>query len=299
MRNISDMNFDLKQLRSFLEVLNENSFTRASRRLKVGQATISHHISQLEKALGVTLINRTARDVSVTAEGKIFQAFCEKLFKNVEGILSDLDRGVMAGMTRIAASTIPAAYILPPVLAEVKERFPGITCRLMVADSREAVEMVKDGSADLGIVGNEYRHPSLRFVPFFTDTIVLVGPKGYPARVDMEDLVRFPFIVREPGSGTRRSSEEVLGEHGITPSLLTAVLECSSTECIKESVIAGLGVSFVSALAIAKEKKAKTLTVIAVKGLEIGRSLYFVHTLSKQLQRPAQLLLDSLLDFGK
>ncbi len=245
------------------------------------------------------LINRTARDVSVTPEGKLFQSFCEKLFKNIESVVSDLDRGATAGTTRIAASTIPSAYILPGILASVKREFPGITYRLQVADSREAVEMVKEGSADIGIVGKEYRHPAVVFTPFCTDEIVLVGPKGYPPGIGLEDLAGMPFIIRDAGSGTRKSSEEALGRHGITPSALQVVLECSSTESIKESIAAGLGVSFLSRLAVDKEKKSKSLTVIQVKGLEIRRSFYFVHPGSRQLPRPAQLLLDSLLEFGK
>jgi DNA-binding transcriptional LysR family regulator len=299
MKKRTELNFDLKQLRSFLAVLNENSFTRASRKLKVGQATISHHIIQLEKALGVKLLNRTARDVSVTEEGKIFQAFCEKLFKNIETAVADLDRGIPAGTTRIAASTIPASYILPKILASVKREFPGITYRLQVTDSREAVEMVKEGSADVGIVGKEYRHPSLVYTPVCMDEIMLAGPKGAPARIEPADLVRMPFIIREAGSGTRKNSEEALGRHGITPSALQVVLECSSTECIKEAIAAGLGVSFLSRLAVEQEKRAKSLTLIRVDGLDIRRSFFFVHNVSRQLTRPAQLLLDSLLDFGK
>jgi LysR family transcriptional regulator, low CO2-responsive transcriptional regulator len=299
MKKRPELNFDLKQLRSFLEVLSENSFTRASRKLKVGQATISHHIMQLEKAFGVKLINRTARDVSVTDEGKLFQSFCEKLFKNIESVVTDLDRGVPAGTTRIASSTIPAAYILPGILASVKREFPGITYRLQVTDSREAVEMVKEGSADIGIVGKEYRHPSLAYTPVCTDEIVLVGPKGSPARIGTAELLKMPLIIREAGSGTRKTCEEALGRLGITPSALQVVLECSSTESIKESIAAGLGASFLSRLAVEKEKKSKLLVVMQVEELEIRRSFYFVHPGSRQLPRPAQLLLDSLLEFGK
>ncbi len=299
MKKRAEMNFDLKQLRSFLEVLAENSFTRASRKLKVGQATISHHIGQLEKELGVKLINRTAREVSATGEGKIFQAFCEKLFKNVETVMSDLDRGVTAVITRIAASTIPSAYILPKKLAAVKKEFPGVIYRLQVTDSREAVEMVKDGSADVGIVGKEYRHPGLSYTPICDDEIVLVGPKGSPAEIGVEDIVRMPLIIREAGSGTRKSCEEALGRHGITPSALQVVLESSSTESIKESIAAGLGMSFLSRLAVEREKKSKSLAVIGVKGLDIRRSFYFVRPGSRQLHRPAQLLFDSLVEFGK
>lgn len=299
MKKRAEMNFDLKQLRSFLEVLAENSFTRASRKLKVGQATISHHIGQLEKELGVKLINRTAREVSATGEGRIFQAFCEKLFKNVEGVMSDLDRGAAAVTTRIAASTIPAAYILPTILASVKKELPEVTYRLQVTDSREAVEMVKEGSADVGIVGKEYRHPGLSYTPVCADEIVLVGPKGSPAQIGVKDIVRMPLIIREAGSGTRKSCEEALGRRGITPSALQVVLECSSTEGIKESIAAGLGMSFLSRLAVEHERKSKSLALIGVKGLDIRRSFYFVCPGNKQLPRPAQLLFDSLVTFGK
>jgi DNA-binding transcriptional LysR family regulator len=299
LKKISELNFDLKQLRSFLEVLNENSFTRASRKLKVGQATISHHIGQLEKTLGVKLVNRTARDVSATEEGKIFLAFCEKIFKNIETLTSDFDRGALAGLTRIAASTIPAAYILPKILAAVKQQFPAITYRLEVADSREAVEMVKEGRADVGIVGKEYKHPSLVYKAVCRDDIVLVGPKGFPGRVTVKDLVRLPFIIRESGSGTRKSAEEVLARHGITTSYLQTVLECSSTEGIKESIAAGLGVSFISKMAVSRETKQKKIKIIEVDGLSINRSFYFVYSSTRHLMRPAALLFESLLEFGK
>lgn len=299
MKKKADLNFDLKQLRSFMEVLNGNSFTLASRKLRVGQATISHHIMQLEKSLGVKLINRTAREVSATEEGRVFRSFCEKLFKNIESVTAEFDRGVHAGITRIAASSVPAAYILPGILAAVKRKFPGVTYRLQVTDSREAVEMVKEGSADVGIVGKEYRHPSLEYTPVCGDEIVLAGPKGSPSRISPAELTGMPFIIREAGSGTRKNSEEALGRQGITPSALQVVLESSSTECIRESIMAGLGVSFLSRFAVEQGKGAKTLAVIRVEGLDIRRSFYFVRNAGRQLPGAAQLLLDSLLGFGK
>lgn len=296
MKKIKDFNYDLKQLRSFLEVLNENSFTRASRKLRVGQATVSHHIGLLEKVLGVKLIDRTAHGIAVTEEGKLFRAYCEKVFRDIEDLRSELSAGALAGVTTIAASTIPSAYLLPGVLAEAKKKFPGIAYRLAVADSREAVEMVKEGGADAGIVGTEYRHPSLVFTPVCRDDIVLIAPGGYPARVKIQDLVSMPFIIREQGSGTRRAYEESLAGRGILPSALQSVMECSTTEAIKESVAAGLGVSFVSRLAIAREIKAQAFHVIAVDGLAIKRSFFFVHSGIRRLQRPGELLLELLIE---
>ncbi len=294
-----DLNFDLKQLRSFIAVLHESSFTRASRKLKLGQATISHHIGQLEKALGVKLVNRTARDVSATEEGKIFFAVCEKLFKNIEALASDFEKGALIGLVRIAASTIPAAYILPKILARVKQKLPSITYRLEVTDSREAVEMVKEGRADAGVVGKEYKHASLRYTPVCRDDIVLIGPREFPDRIKLEHITQLPFIMREPGSGTRRCAEEALAKHGIITSHLQTVLECSSTEGIKESVAAGLGVSFVSRMAVSHEARQKNLKVIEVDRLKISRYFYFVHSSTKDMMRPAAALLESLLEFAK
>ncbi|OHD63640.1 MAG: hypothetical protein A2176_05770 [Spirochaetes bacterium RBG_13_51_14] len=299
MKRIAELNFDLKQLRSFLEVLNENSFTRASRKLKVGQATISHHISQLEKALGVTLINRAGRDISVTPAGKIFRAFCEKTFTSVDALASDLGKGIPPGVTCIAASTIPAAYLLPKILVAANRECPGAVYRLVVADSRESVEMVKEGRADIGIVGKEYRHSSLSYTPVCRDEIVLVGPRSCPDRVAVADLPRMPFIIREPGSGTRKTCEEELGRHGIAPSVMRVVMECSSTEGIKESIAAGMGVSFISRLAVSREIGLNVLKIIDVSGLSISRSFYFVRTGSKGLTRSGTLILDLLTGFGK
>jgi DNA-binding transcriptional LysR family regulator len=282
-----------------MAVLHESSFTRASRRLKLGQATISHHIGQLEKTMGVKLVNRTARDVSATGEGKILLSFCEKLFKSIESLISDFDEGALTGLIRIAASTIPAAYILPKILAGVKRQFPSISYRLEVTDSREAVEMVKEGRADVGIVGKEYKHASLTFRPVCRDDIVLIGPKVFPDQITVEDITRLPFIQREPGSGTRRCAEEALAKHGVMTSHLQTVLECSSTEGIKGSVASGLGISFVSKMAISDGTRQKNIKIIVVDHLKISRSFYFVHSSTKHLSRPIAFLLESLLEYAK
>jgi DNA-binding transcriptional LysR family regulator len=290
------MNYDLKQLRSFLEVLSESSFTRAARKLRVGQATVSNHVGQLEAMLGVTLIKRTAHDIAVTEEGKIFRAYCEKVFRDIEALEADIAAGVPAGVTTIAASTIPSAYIIPKVLAEAKKRSPDFTYRLSVADSREAVGMVKEGAADAGIVGTEYRHPSLVFTPVARDEIVLIAPRGFPARTSVKGIPSLPLIVREQGSGTRRALEEALAGSGIQPSALQVVMECTTTEAVKESVAAGLGASFVSRMAISREIKSRAFHVVDVEGLAINRSFYFVQSGKRRIQRPAALLLELLLE---
>ena len=289
-------NFDVKQLQSFLEVLNQGSFTRASRKLKVGQATISHHIGQLEKTLGVRLINRTARGISITDQGKAFEAFCRALFRGMEVLADELSGEAVMGPAVVAASTIPAAYILPPCLAGMKKRHPGAIFRVEVTGSREGVEMVKEGSADIGIVGKEYRHRSLVFTPLCDDEIVLVAPARFSDRISASDVAELPLIVREPGSGTRKSAEEALGRLGILPSSLRMVMECSSTEAIRESIAAGIGVSFISRRAVESSLKQKRVKIVEVKGLAIRRSFFSVHSTGRALPRSARMLLECLIE---
>ena len=293
-----ELNFDLKELRSFLAVIEEKGFTRASRRLKVGQATISHHIRTLEKSLGVGLIVRSARGIAITAQGKIFREFCEGLFKRIDGLEHEFSAETPAAITRIAASTIPATYILPAALARIKKQKPDLVYRLEVSDSREAIEKVKEGEAELGVVGKEYRHPALEFTPFIRDEVVLAGPIGYPNRVSVSEMARLPFIFREPGSGTRNASEQALSRFKVIPSALNVVMECSSTEGILESISAGLGVSFVSRLALAGRLSGNSLMIIAVDGLQINRDLFIVSVKNRQLTLPGKLLVAALTDPG-
>lgn len=298
MKKNREMNFDLKELRSFIAVIEENGFTRASRRLKVGQATISHHMRSLENSLGVRLIIRNARGISVTDQGKLFRNFCEELFKSLDELTAGLSAEIPAGKTRIAASTIPATFLLPAVLARIKKKYPDLLYRLEVTDSREAVEMVKEGVAEIGIVGKEYRNPTLEFTPIFHDELVLAGPAGYPERVTVSEMVRMPFIVRDAGSGTRNAYELALSRLKIIPSNLDVVMECSGTEGILEAIAAGLGVSFVSRLALSGRLAAHALKIIAVDELQIKRDLFIVAVKSRQLSRPGKLLVEMLTESG-
>jgi DNA-binding transcriptional LysR family regulator len=173
------------------------------------------------------------------------------------------------------------------------KRHPEAFFRIEVTDSREAVEMVKEGRADIGIVGKEYRHRSLVFSPLCDDEIVLVAPTGFPDRITPADVAGIPLIVREPGSGTRKTTEEALGRHGIVPSSLRVVMECSSTECIRESIASGIGASFISGRAVESAVKQKRMKIIEVKKLVIRRSFFSVHSAGRTLPRSARALLNA------
>jgi len=269
-----DVNFDLKQLRSFLEIMQENSFTKASRKLKIGQATISHHIQHLEEMLGVSLFDRNSKNVSLTPEGGIVKEFAENLFHDFEALQQRLCGEIFGGTLHIAASTIPAAYLLPEIIADMKS--PDIHFTVAASDSREAIELVKEGKADMGIVGRRVQHPSLAWSHIYSDEIVLASPPDAPDRIRRDELLELPIISREKGSGTRNAAEGFLASLDILPSDLKIVYECTSTDGVKESVIKGIGYAFISRLAIERELDLGLLKTVSLKGLPVKRDFYMV-----------------------
>ncbi len=290
-----ELNFDLKQIKSYLTVLEEKSFTKASRRLKLGQATISNHILLLEEGLGVSLIRRSSKDFSVTRDGLVFKEFCERMLADLEETRASFAREDFPGIVRIASSTIPSAYILPRLLGGLRSVSPETLFRVEISDSREVIEKVKEGVVDAGISGKMWKHPSLVYHKIQTDEIVLVtSDREYPEMIGIEVLKELPLISREKGSGTRDHYETVLSQKGILPSELKTVLECSTSESVKEGVLAGMGMAFLSRLAIERELALKLIRIVKVKGLAMKRDFYLVHMKNRSLTVPVKLLLSSI-----
>jgi DNA-binding transcriptional LysR family regulator len=251
----------------------------------------------VEKMLGVKLINRNSQDFSLTDEGRIFVKFCNKIMKDIDGLKSDIQAGTFGGVINIISSSIPGGYILPEILSGFKKKEKdGVYFKLEIGNSREAVEKIKQGEADMAIVGREIRHPSLTYTKIFEDRIVLVAGKDYTGSVKVTDLRTIPLILRESGSGTKNAAEIYLNQLDIIPSELNIVMECSSPEGIKEGVIKGLGLAFISKLAIEDDVKSGKLRILDIKGLDIKRDFFLVTSNVKSLHEPAGRLVSYILE---
>jgi DNA-binding transcriptional LysR family regulator len=292
--NFKDFNFDLKQLRSFIEVINEKSFTNASRNLKVSQASISHQIGQLEKMLGVKLIHRTSQDFSLTSEGKVFSRFCDKIMKDINSLKSDIQAGTFGGVVNIVSSSIPGTYIVPQLISSVCDGKNGIFFRVEILNSRETIERIKQGEADLGITGKELKHPSLNFIKIMRDDIVLIAHPDFKDIRDINDLRSIPLVTRESGSGTKTITENHLQEHGIIPSELNVIMECTSSEAVREAVINKIGYGFLSKIAIERDLKLGKVKIIKLKDLNIERHFYLVTSKAKVLTEPASRFVEMI-----
>ncbi len=290
----AELNFDLKQLRSFLTIVGEKSFTRASRKLKIGQSTISHQMAQLEEVLGIRLFNRAGKELHLTDDGRIFVEFAENLLESVEKLKTGLGSRIPGTAVRVSASSIPSTYILPEIVAEIYRENPDYSYTVETANSREAIELVKEGSVEAGIVGKKIAFPGLKFTRCFSDEILLIGPPEGKKSIPMDKLKSLPLINRERGSGTRDACEKALNAGGILPSDLNIVYQCSSSEGAKQAVMAGMGYSFISSLAMGDEEGPRRFQVHRVEGLKIKRDFYVVFSDKRRLSEQAEVFVEKL-----
>jgi DNA-binding transcriptional LysR family regulator len=187
-------------------------------------------------------------------------------------------QGKIKGRLTIGGSTIPGGYILPPILGRFKKAYPEVTVTLIEGDSSGIVQRVVEGDIELGIVGTLVNEPRLVQKKFMDDEMFLFVPADHKwatgGPVTVEDLATEPFVMREAGSGTRKSMERLLDKSGHWLGSFHVVAEMGSTEAIRQAIKTGVGVSILSECAVTDELAAGTLKKVRIKGLSFRRSFY-------------------------
>ena len=275
---------NMLQLESLVLLVEERSFSRAARRMYLSQPSLTKHIRNLEEALGAKVVNRASRAFTLTPEGRVVYDYARRILKLREEAMDRVARARQseAGDIRVAASTIPATYILPAAIAGFREKFPEIRTAVRAADSSEVIETVLDNGAEIGFIGKKSAGAKLVDEPLWRDRMVLAVPSAHPwakrRSVRLRDIEREPFVIRERGSGTREAFERCLAEAGKTDlSRLHVVAEMGSSEAVKEAVIAGVGVSVLSLHAIRREVKSGVLAALSVEGCPIERHFHLIY----------------------
>jgi DNA-binding transcriptional LysR family regulator len=278
-----DFFIDFRHLETFCRVAELKSFSRAADDLFLTQPTLSGHILSLEKSLSLRFFDRTGREVRLTKAGEVFLRYASKILtirKDLLNAMSEFSQGIR-GELSLGASTIPGEYLLPKLIGDFKRVHPHFTLSLKIADTKEIIEYVSQGSVEFGMIGAKVNHPSLHYEKYEDDQIVVVAPSDHPLarkkRVDWEDLLKEPWITREEGSGTQMAVERALRKKGKTLKTFNVATEMGSTSSMKEGVKAGLGFAFISARAAEEEINQGLLSRIAVEGMEpISRQIYIV-----------------------
>ncbi len=286
---------ELRQLRGFVMVASCGSFSRAADDLNLTQPAVTTQIQALERELGIRLLERLPHHVLLTPAGERLLPYARGLLNLEEEALRAVAelKGLQSGCLRIGASPTIGSYLLPGMLSEFRRRYPGIRVIAEIAPTQRVVEALETHALDLGLVEAPVSSAVLAVDPFLTDELVLVVPAGHPwARrrsVHPNELAEQALVGREPTSGTRLLLDERLRSLGVE---ITPSMELGATEAIKNAVVAGLGIAFLSRLAIQSEERLGTVSVLPVEGLDLHRPLYCVQHRQRYVMPATRAFLD-------
>lgn len=284
---------NLKQLEAFVQVSESGNFSKAAKELFLTQPTISAHISSLEKELNVRLFIRNTKEVSLSDDGKDLYRYAKQITDLEKAIeerfYMDSDDG--KHFITIAASTIPAQYLLPKILMCYRERYPKEQIKIMETDSSEVVTQVVDHMVDVGFTGTVLEKKHCKYIPFYKDELAVITPDTPEYRIlkeqnrdDIDWIKRKPLILREEGSGTRKEAEKQLKSAGISMETLDIVASIANQETIKKSVKQGMGITVLSRLAAEDEDG---LLIFPIPGADEGRDINLVYNKNYQMTRSA------------
>ena len=272
---------DLKQLRSFVAVVDCRSFTRAAEKLYLSQPTISTHIRMLEEEFSASFIVRTTKSIEVTPRGMELYDCARNMLALQDNLLrhwSAQDRPIL----QLGASTIPSAYILPELLPAYRLQQSDVLFDIRQSDSQGVIDGLLSGNLEVGLTGSASRDSALSFFPFYRDTMVLITPasgrflalKERGDGIHLDDLIHEPFILRERGSGSKKSVDAYFARAGIREEELLVTARLNDQEAVKSLVASGLGLSIISAKAAEGLERTGRLLTFSLPGMEVTRNLY-------------------------
>jgi len=257
------------RLRAFSAFTRRRSFSAAAAELRISQPAVSKHIADLERTLGVKLVDRARRDGSLTSAGE----FVANYILRAESLLAQSIRGVRelrnsgSGSLVIVASWLTGTYLLPEIIADFKNTHPGVRISLELGTAREAIERLRSHRAELGFIAGAVTSPEIEAEPLLEIEIVIVGkPTLLPKRLSRDSLESLPWISREEGSATRTASETAMGRLGIAP---RRRLELPSYEAVVCALKKGYGVSAISRYVVDEQLKSGALVIFPVRGWNV------------------------------
>ena len=289
-----------RRLQVFHTVARLLSFTKAAETLHMTQPAVTFQVRQLEEYFNTRLFDRTHNRISLTEAGERVYEYADRIFdlyNDMENSVREMT-GEIRGALTIGASTTIAEYMLPSLLGDFGTRYPEVTIHLRVSNSEGIVSMVENNTIDLGVVEAPVGNKNLVVEVCRQDQLVAIVPPNHDLAeresVGIDDLLQFPFICREEGSGTREVINEYLNQN--CNSHLNISMELGSPEAVKGAVEAGMGVSVVSRATIQKELKLDTLRAINLAPA-LERPFSFVHQKQKFRLRAMEELLDFARDY--
>jgi len=286
------LNVSIRQLQIFATVARHLSFARAAEELHLTPPAVSMQVRDLEEAVGLPLFDRRGKRIALTTGGEYFLLHARRVLgslKDAEDTIARL-KGVRAGRVTIGMVGT-AKYFVPRILGGFLRDHPGVEVALAETNREGLIDLLRRNEVDFAVMGTPPRELETRSEPFAVHPLGIIAAPDHPyaalAEVPPALLARERFLVREPGSGTRASMERYFQAQRIDP---VVAMEMRSNESLKQAVIAGMGLAFISLHTTALEVATGLLKVLDVPGLPLVRRWQLVHMRSKLLSPPAEAL---------
>ena len=286
------IDISLKQLEVFVAVAEYNSFTKAAEALYLSQSTVSSHIKNLESALDTVLFCRAAhKKMELSEDGRRIYSIVKEILERCEALQDCLNQKDKTPLLTVAASTVPAQYLLPRLLADFSEEIPGCHFLLKRGDSLRVHEMLTAGEAQVGFVGLKLDEKKYAYFPILRDRLVLITAntpefRALPCDCGEQLLLEQSVIAREEESGTWQMTAAWLCRKNIQPDSLHLVARMETPEAIRRSVARGMGVSVMSSLAVEEDVAAGKLLQFELGEETLWRQIYVVSPRTVRLRSP-------------
>ena len=281
------------------------SFSKAAQALSISQPAVSIQVRELENSLGTSLLLRMRRELRLTETGEVVFSYTQRIFAladEMHTVVKDI-QGLETGRLTIGSSTTPGEYILPWLIGKFRRKHSGIQVSLKIANTQSVIDRIYAHELDIGMAGAPVNLKGLASFPYILDRIVIIAAPSHPLaqqeEVNIRDLRNYDFIMREPGSATRKTAEDLLNTRRVE---LRVTMELGSNEAIKRAVAAGLGLGILSEFAITPDVAAGLLQVVPVNRWECSRQLSVFYRNDKYLSAAQNAFLEFLRadkpDFG-
>ena len=277
-------------------VVEKKNFTRAAEALHMTQPAVSQYIQTLEKNIGIKLLDRSNKYVRLNKAGEIVYHYADEiigLYTQMQNLIDDM-MNKAAGKLAIGASYTFGEYVLPHIVAYLQIQYPLIKPKITIANTKRISEWVANSQLDIGIVDGNVQNNNLAIEAFADDLMYIVASPSNPCvtrQQKIADLINETWIIREDKSGTREATEKMFSELNFYP---TNIMEFGSTQIIKESVQANLGITLLSHCTIQKEVSLGTLKIIDTVGTPFYRKFWLITPATRFKTKATAILIDIL-----
>jgi DNA-binding transcriptional LysR family regulator len=277
------MALNFHQLHIFHTVAEKESFSHAAQALHMTQPAVTMQVQALEDYFGVKLFHRSTKKIELSESGRALLPFAKRsidLIRETDVAMSKFTR-MIEGRLQLGASLTMGEYILPRLLGPFGKDYPNISVSMKVMNTTQILDEVLGHQLTFGLVEAPIHHADVHTEAVLSDELKLIVPSGHPLAnkdiIMMEEVLEYPFVLREQGSGTRRVMEEELTRMGIDYNKMNIVMELGSTGAIKSAVEAGLGISILSQSSVKHEVTLGLLKVKAIGNISFNRNFYAIY----------------------